>query len=60
MFLTGTGTGTPPDFDWATATEAEKREKLRPMGSVITSNWEWAWVTTIDDSLDRAMRLLHG
>ncbi|KAF7985847.1 hypothetical protein HWV62_536 [Athelia sp. TMB] len=60
MFLAGTGTGSPPDFDWAGASEAEAREKLRPMGSVITSNWEWAWATTIDDSLDRAMRLLHG
>ncbi|KZP16276.1 salicylate hydroxylase [Athelia psychrophila] len=46
-------------FDWDAASKAEVAERLKVMGGTITSNWEWAWVTTVDDSLARAMRLLQ-
>ncbi|KAF8888107.1 salicylate hydroxylase [Infundibulicybe gibba] len=36
------------------------REKLHQLGETFTKNWEWAWTTTIDSSLQQAIQLLES
>jgi len=36
----------------------ELRGKLHHLGNAITNNWEWAWLTTIDESVKEAIRML--
>ncbi|KAF8996048.1 salicylate 1-monooxygenase [Cyathus striatus] len=42
-------------FDYIGCTVEEKATRLKEVGEAITTNWEWAWFTTIDESLGAAM-----
>jgi salicylate hydroxylase len=33
---------------------------LHKLGNMITKNWEWAWLTELDDALEEAVKLLEG
>jgi salicylate hydroxylase len=32
---------------------------LHELGDTITKNWEWAWLTELDDALEEAVRLVE-
>ena len=34
-------------------------EKLKQVGDALVENWDWAWLTDVDDDLERAMKLLE-
>ncbi|KAF8996103.1 hypothetical protein BDQ17DRAFT_1429883 [Cyathus striatus] len=42
-------------FDYIGCTVEEKATRLKEVGEAITTNWEWVWFTTIDESLGVAM-----
>jgi salicylate hydroxylase len=33
--------------------------RLQKLGNTVAKNWEWAWTTSIDESLDAALRMLE-
>jgi salicylate hydroxylase len=37
----------------------QKDIHLRDLGDTITKNWEWAWLTELDDDLEEAVRLVE-
>jgi len=42
-------------FDWNNCTEDVLRSRLQELGAAIASNWEWAWLNTIDGALEEAI-----
>ncbi|KAF8996101.1 salicylate 1-monooxygenase [Cyathus striatus] len=42
-------------FDYFGCTVEAKATRLKEVGEAITKNWEWAWFTTIDESLEEAL-----
>ena len=34
--------------------------KLKKFGVVIAQNWEWAWTTSVDESIEAALRMLES
>jgi salicylate hydroxylase len=32
---------------------------LHKLGNTITKNWEWAWLTELDDALEEAIKLVE-
>ncbi|KAF8624142.1 hypothetical protein AX17_007205 [Amanita inopinata Kibby_2008] len=39
--------------------EEQSRDKLLDLAEKFTKNWEWAWTTHIEDSLEDALRMLE-
>lgn len=46
------------NFDWDNCQDDTLKSRLHHLSSAITNNWEWAWSTTIDGSVEEAIRML--
>jgi salicylate hydroxylase len=38
----------------------QKPIPLYKLGDIMTKNWEWAWLTELDDDLEEAVRLVEN
>jgi salicylate hydroxylase len=38
----------------------QKPAPLYKLGDIMTKNWEWAWLTELDDDLEEAVRLVEN
>ena len=36
----------------------EEMDKLQRLGTAVAKNWEWAWTTSIDESIKAALCML--
>jgi salicylate hydroxylase len=45
-------------FDWDNCQDDELRNRFNHLDGAITNNWQWAWSTTIDESVEEAIRML--
>lgn len=48
------------DIDWERLSESQLWEKLQQLGNRFTRNWEWAWTTSIDGSVQEALSMLES
>lgn len=38
----------------------EQLFKLNKVGAILDKNWEWAWTTSVDESIEAALRMLES
>jgi salicylate hydroxylase len=46
------------NFDWDNCPDEVLRSRLQYLGGNITNNWDWTWLTTIDELMEEGIRLL--
>jgi len=44
--------------EWNSCTADVLKNRLQELGGAITSNWDWAWLTTLDRTLEEAIGML--
>ena len=47
-----------PEFS-SIDTEIESPEQLSELGPTIIKGWEWAWKTSLEEDVDRAVRMIQ-
>jgi salicylate hydroxylase len=48
----------PPEFDFIKLPEHELLPKLKTLGRLIYSNWDWAWTSSMGSAVQEAVQLL--
>ena len=46
------------NFDWDNCADDVLKNRLRHLADVIMTNWDWAWSTTIDQSVEEALQMI--
>jgi len=46
------------ESDWGSFPDEVLMNKLQYLGAAITDNWDWTWLTTIDELVEEAVRAL--
>jgi salicylate hydroxylase len=49
-----------PGLDFDGLDNEKQLVKLQKLGMAVTKNWEWAWTTSVDESINVALRMLES
>ncbi|KAF9044499.1 FAD/NAD(P)-binding domain-containing protein [Hymenopellis radicata] len=58
QYFTFSNEGMPSHLD--RMSETQQWDTLQQLGKKFTKNWEWAWATSVDSSVQEALRLLEA
>ncbi|KAF9017208.1 salicylate hydroxylase [Hymenopellis radicata] len=58
QYFTFSNEGMPSHLD--RMSETQRWDTLQQLGKKFTKNWEWAWATSVDSSVQEALRLLEA